>query len=188
MQYKEIEFESSNKKITITLLDGLAGLNLVGMISSTLFKETIAIVVSKNDDDFSFACLGCGKDGVAPRVAMTEELIEKLRNENPAATVVLMHEIGHYYNSDLGNNEDNSDERRRELVSQNKVCRKEIKADAFAVEYLGEETVIAGLETLKQSILDVYKDYDEESVELSIKEIDIRISHIKEFGTESRER
>ena len=109
---------------------------------------------------------------------MTEELLNELRNEIPVAKVVLMHEIGHYYNSDVGNNEDNSDDRRRELVVQNKVCHKEIKADAFAVEYLGKETVVAGLEKLKQRILDVYKDYDEESVELSIREIDIRISHI----------
>ena len=55
----------------------------------------------------------------------------------------------------------------------------------FALEavekYLGKDIVISGLETLKERILDVYKDYDEESVELSVKEIDIRISHIKEL-------
>ena len=99
---------------------------------------------------------------------------------------VVMHEIGHYYNSDVGHNEDNSEERRRNLVSKNKVCQKEIKADAFAVEYLGKETVIAGLETLKHRILDVYKDYDEESVELSVKEIEIRIYHIKKMEVKSK--
>ena len=109
---------------------------------------------------------------------MKTELLNELRNEIPVAKVVLMHEIGHYCNSDVGNKEDNSDERRRKLVANNEVCPKEIKADAFAVEYLGKEMVIAGLETLKQRILDVYKDYEEESVELSMKEIDIRISHI----------
>lgn len=181
MKYKEIVFGEGDNKITITLLDGLMGLNLVGMISSSLFKETIAIVIAEKseDDDFSFACLGCGKDGVAPRVAMTKELIDELKNEVPVAQVVLMHEIGHYYNSDIGNNGDNSDDRRRNLVTQNKVCPKEIKADEFAIEYLGKDIVILGLETLKQRILEVYKDYDKESVELSVKEIDIRISCVK---------
>ena len=180
MQYKEIHFGKDENKITITLLSEVMEQGLAGMISSPMFKENIAIVICENpeDGDYSFACLGCGKDGVAPRVVMTEELLNELRNEIPVAAVILMHEIGHYYNSDVGNNEDNSDERRRKLVANNEVCPKEIKADTFAVEYLGKETVIAGLETLKHRILDVYKDYDEESVELSIKEIDIRINII----------
>lgn len=181
MQYKEIKFGKDESKITITLLDETMGQGLTGMISSPIFKENIAIVIVKDPDsvDYNFACLGCDKDGVAPRVVMTEELYDELKTEAPVAQVVLMHEIGHYYNSDVGNNEDNSDERRRKLVANNEVCPKEIKADAFAVKYLGKDTVISGLETLKQRILDVYKDYDQESVELSVKEIDIRISQIK---------
>lgn len=188
MQYKELVFGTYENKITITLLTEVMEHGLAGMISSPLFDENIAIVICKNpkDEDFSFACLGCGKDGVAPRVVMTEELYDELKTEAPVAQVVLMHEIGHYYNSDIGNNEDNSDERRRKLVANNEVCPKEIKADAFAVQYLGKETVIAGLETLKQRILDVYKDYDVESVELSLKEIDIRISHIKELDVSEK--
>ena len=182
LNYKEFEYGIESNKITITLLDELMGLNLVGMISSSLFKETVAIVIAdkSEDEDLSFAYLGCGKDGVAPRVAMTKELIDELKDEVPVAQVVLMHEIGHYYNSDISNNDDNSDDRRRNLVAQSKVCPKEIKADSFAVKYLGKDTVIAGLETLKHRILDVYKDYAEESVELSVKEIDIRISSIKQ--------
>ena len=180
LQYKEFKFGTGENKIQIMLLDEIMEQGLAGMISSPLFNENIGIVITENqDDDYSFACLGCGKDGVAPRVVMTEELYDELKTEAPVAQVVLMHEIGHYYNSDVGNNEDNSDERRRKLVANNEVCPKEIKADAFAVKYLGMDTVISGLETLKQRILDVYKDYDEESVELSVKEIDIRISQIK---------
>lgn len=180
LQYKQLEFGTDENEITITLLSEVIEQGLAGIISSPMFNENIAIVICENpeDEDYSFACLGCGKDGVAPRVVITEELLNELRNEIPVAKVVLMHEIGHYYNSDVGNNEDNSDERRRKLVVNNEVCPKEIKADAFAVVYLGKEMVIAGLETLKQRIRDVYKDYEEESVELSIKEIDIRINII----------
>lgn len=187
MQYTEYEYGVGENKITITLLDETMGKGLMGMISAPIFKENIAFVVSEapDSDDYTFACLGCGKDGAAPRVAMTKELYDELKIETPMAKTVVLHEVGHYYNSDIGNNEDNSDERRRDLVTQNKVCQKEIKADAFAVEYLGKETVIVGLETLKHRILDVYKDYDEESVELSVKEIEIRLSHIKEMEVEN---
>ncbi len=180
LQYKQLEFGTDENEITITLLSEVIEQGLAGMISSPMFNENIAIVICENpeDEDYSFACLGCGKDGVAPRVAMTRELYDELKIETTMAKTVVLHEVGHYYNSDVGNNEDNSDDRRRNLVAQNKVCPKEIKADAFAVKYLGKDTVIAGLETLKQRILNIYKDYDEESVELSVKEIDIRVSII----------
>ena len=182
MQYNEIEFGHGENKITITLLEETMGKGLIGMLSSTIFKGNIALVVDEDhdDEDYTFACLGCGKDGVAPRVLMTEELYNELKKQTPMAKTVVMHEVGHYYNSDIGNNDDNSEDRRRELVSQNKVCPKEIKADAFAVQYLGKNTVVAGLENLRDKILVDYADYDEESVHLSIREIEIRISHIKE--------
>lgn len=151
MQYDEIEFGHGENKITITLLEETMGKGLMGMLSSTIFKENIALVVDEDhdDEDYTFACLGCGKDGVAPRVLMTEELYNELKKQTPMGKTVVMHEIGHHYNSDVGQNEDNSEERRRNLVSQNMVCQKEIKADAFAVQYLGKDTVycwIRGLE------------------------------------------
>ena len=188
MQYNEIEFGNDENKITITLLEETMGKGLMGMLSSTIFKENIALIIDEehDDEDYTFACLGCGKDGVAPRVLMTEELYNELKKQTPMGKTVVMHEIGHYYNSDVGHNEDNSEERRRNLVSQNMVCQKEIKSDAFAVQYLGKDTVIAGLEALKERIIKDYADYDEESVRLSIKEIEIRLSHIKKMEVKSK--
>ena len=181
MQYKELKFGENENQITVTLLDETMGQGLIGMISSPMFKENIAIVIVKDPDsvDYNFACLGCGENGVAPRVAMTEEIFDELKEEKPLAKVVLLHEIGHYYHSDVGNNKDNSDERRRQFVTRNETCPKEIKADAFAVQYLGKETVVAGLRELQRRILVDYADYDKESVQITIKEIDIRISHIE---------
>lgn len=188
VQYNEIEFGNDENKITITLLEETMGKGLMGMLSSIIFKENVALVIDEehDDEDYTFACLGCGKDGVAPRVLMTEELYNELKKHTPMGKTVVMHEIGHYYNSDVGYNEDNSEERRRNLVSQNMVCQKEIKADAFAVQYLGKDTVIAGLEALKERIIEDYTDYDEESVRLSIKEIEIRLSHIKKMEVKSK--
>ena len=183
MQCKELEFGTEKNKITITLLDEMMEQRLGGMVSSPLFMENIAIVVadSQDDNDFSYACLGCEKNGIAPRIAITEDLWRELKEETPVAKTTIMHEIGHYLNHDVGNNEDNSDERRFNLVRQNIVCQKEIKADLFAVQYLGKETVIAGLQELKQRTLVDFADCDEESVQLSVKEIEIRISLIKKY-------
>ena len=181
MQYKENEYGSEENKITVTLLDETMGKGLVGMISSPFFKENIALVIDEDhdDEDYAFACLGCASNGVAPRVIMTREVYDELKEETPMSKTVVMHEVGHYHNSDVGNNEENSEERRRDLVAQNEVCPKEIKADAFAVQYLGKDVVIAGLEALKDKILNDFTDYDEESIVLSIRELEIRISIIK---------
>ena len=181
MQYKEFKFGKNENQITITLLDKTMGQGLIGMISSPMFKENIAIVIIEDPDstDYNFACLGCGENGVAPRVAMTEKIYDELKEEKSVAKVILLHEIGHYYNSDVGNNEDNSDERRRQYVTRNEACPKEIKADAFSVQYLGKETVVAGLRELQRRILVDFADHDEESVQITIKEIDIRISQIE---------
>ena len=189
MQYSEFEYSVGENKITLTLLEESMGNGLMGMISSPIFKENIALVIDEEHDeeDFTFACLGCGQNGIAPRVQMTKELYGELKKETPMAKTVVMHEIGHYYNSDVGHNEDNSEEIRQILVSQNMVCQKEIKADAFAVQYLGKDEVVAGLEALKYRILIDYADYDEESVELSIREINIRISHIREMDGKKNE-
>ena len=103
MQYTEYEYGVGENKITITLLDETMGKALMGMISAPIFKENIAFVVSEapDSDDYTFACLGCGKDGAAPRVAMTKELYDELKIETPMAKTVVLHEIGHYYNSDI---------------------------------------------------------------------------------------
>ena len=181
MEQRELKLGANENQITVTLLDETMGQGLIGMISSPMFKENIAIVIDKCNDpfDYNFACLGCGENGVAPRVTMTEKVYDELKEELSVAEVILLHEIGHYYNSDVCKNEDNSDERRRQLVVKNEACPKEIKADAFAVKYLGKETVVKGLQELQRRILVDFADYDEESVQITIKEIDIRISHIK---------
>lgn len=181
-------FGDGKDKIELTLLDEPMDQKLAGMISSPMFKENIAIIIIEDPDsvDYNFACLGWAKNGVAPRIAMTEELYKELKAGVPVAKVVLMHEIGHYYHGDNEKDEDNSDDRRRELVLQNKVCHKEINADAFAVKYLGKEPVIAGLNELQRRILVDFTDYDEESIQITIKEIDIRISHIEKLEEEKK--
>lgn len=181
MQYKQLEFGTDENKITITLLNKIMEQRLAGMISSPMFNENIAIVVEDNPKtiDYDFACLGYTKEKTVPRVMMKSEFFDDLKHGTPESRMILFHEIGHYANNDFLTNEGNVDAEREALVAENKVSKKEIKADAFAVSYLGKDVVIAGLEDLKKRILRDYADYDEDSLRITIKEIDIRISHIK---------
>ena len=167
-------------KIELTLLDKPMEQGLVGMVSSELFVENIAIVVEDNPQtvEYDFACLGYTKAGTAPRVMMKKEFYEDLKKGTQEAKSILFHEIGHYANGDILTNTFNEDNERERLVSQNKVSDKEVKADAFAVQYLGTDCVAKGLTDLKKRILTEYADYDEESLNITIKELDIRISTI----------
>jgi len=181
LQYKEFKFGTGENKIQIMLLDEIMEQGLAGMISSPMFKENIAIVVEDNPStiDYDFACLGYTKKKTAPRVMMKRNFFEDLKCGTPESRMILFHEIGHYANQDFLTNDGNTDAEREALVVDGGISEKEIKADAFAASYLGNETVIEGLEALKKRILTDYADYDEESVRITIKEIDIRISHIK---------
>ena len=184
MQYQTIFFGDGIEKIELTLLDNLMELNLGGMISSSMFNENIAIVVEDNPEtiDYDFACLGYTKEKTAPRVMMKSEFFEDLKSGTSESRAILFHEIGHYANGDILLNDGNTDAEREALVADNKVCEKELKADAFAVSYLGKDVFLTGLEDLKKRILRDYADYDEESIRITIKEIDIRISRIRRMG------
>lgn len=179
MQYNETKFDNGENKITMTLLDEPMERGLIGMISSPIFKNDIALVVDEDHDiEYDFACMTWAENGDAPRVLMIEEFYDELKKGSPIAKAVIMHEVGHYYNRDDENNPDNNDDDRIEHVIQDSVCLKEIKADAFAVQYLGKNVVVEGLRALKSKILTDYVDYDEESVQLAIREIEMRINLI----------
>ena len=181
MNGKTTTFNFGENRIDLLLLDAPMEKGLVGMVSSEMFNENIAIVVEDNPKtiDYDFACLGYTKEKTVPRVMMKSIFFEELKQGTPESKTILFHELGHYVNQDILTNEGNTDAEREALVADDKVCEKEIKADAFAVSYLGNETVIAGLEALKTRIIIEYGDYDEESIHITVKEIDIRISHIK---------
>jgi len=182
MNGKTTAFNFGENKIELLLLDESMEKGLGGMVSSEMFNENIAIVIEDNPEtiEYDFACLGYTKEKTVPRVMMKSNFFEELKRGTPESRMILFHEIGHYLNQDILTNEGNADEEREALVTENKVSEKEIKADAFAVAYLGRETVIAGLEALKVRILAEYADCDEESIRITVKEIDLRISHITE--------
>jgi len=104
-------------KIELTLLDKPMEQGLVGMVSSELFVENIAIVVEDNPQtvEYDFACLGYTKAGTAPRVMMKKEFYEDLKKGTQEAKSILFHEIGHYANGDIFINTFNEDDERERL-------------------------------------------------------------------------
>ena len=128
MQYQSISFGKGKEKIELTLLDNLMEQKLGGMISSSMFRENIAIVVDDNPEtiDYDFACLGYTKDKTAPRVMMKSTFFEDVKCGTPESRMILFHEIGHYANNDFLTNEGNVDAEREALVADNKVSEKEL--------------------------------------------------------------
>lgn len=181
MNYYTKSFGKEKEEITFTYMDEPIEHGLIGIASSAIFEENVAVVIDEKsgNDEFDFACLACGENGIAPRIIITREFYDEIKRDTYQSKTVLLHEIGHYINGDIGKGKGSCYEERINLVKQNKVSRKELKADEFAVHYLGKDIVVEGLSSLKQWILSKYADYDEASVQITIKEIDIRISTIE---------
>ena len=153
-------FSNGKDIIELTLLDKPLEQKLGGMVSSELFEENIAIVIEDNPRtvEYDFACLAYAKDKTVPRVMIKSEFCEDLKKKTKESETILFHELGHYVNNDIATNDGNEDDERENLVANNMVSRKEINADAFAVQYLGIDCVVKGLSDLRGRILAEYAD------------------------------
>lgn len=183
MRYQTMHFGKKKNRISLIHMNKPLKGGLVGMVSSSIFNENIAIIVDETPEelrDYDFACLACGENGLAPRVMMTKEIYYDIKRGKPYARMILFHELGHYYNKDLSVHNPERDAERVKLTSEGTASIEEIKADAFAVNYLGVKNVILGLETLQQIIESKYKDYDSDSVVTTINEIKMRVQHLME--------
>ena len=183
MRYQTMHFGKKKNRISLIHMNKPLNGGLAGMVSSPIFNENIAIIVDETPEelrDYDFACFACGENGAAPRVMMTREIYYDIKRGKPYARMILFHELGHYYNKDLSVHNPERDAERVKLTSEGTVSNEEIKADAFAVGYLGTKNVILGLETLQQIIESKYKDYDSDSVVTTINELKMRVQHLLE--------
>lgn len=152
---------------------------LAGMITSKLFQEKIAIVV--DDDllsgiDADFACLAVGKNGIAPRIIMANDIFYGFKRGCPMARTTVFHELGHYVHGDINSSFDSDqyDGDRIENAEKGLVLSVEAAADEFAVSYLGAKTALDGLSTLKDRVDSI----SEES--LAALELQARINLIQD--------
>ena len=172
-----MKFGKGNKRISLLHMRRPFGIGIGGMVTSPMFKEQIPIIVQKQDDsdeEFKLAYLGVGKSGLLPRIVMSEEVFYDIKRGKPYARMILMHELGHFVRKDHLLPKDKRDEERTSLSASGQVSEEELGADAFAVEYLGLETVKQGFVELRKIIETISKDYD--GADSALREIDLRLN------------
>lgn len=182
MKYQTMFFGKKENRITLTHLNKPIKKGLVGMVSSPLFNDNIAIVIDNNTDEsrnYDFACLAYTKNYATPLIMLENDVYYDIKRGKPYAHMILLHELGHYYHKNISNYIEENDADREQLVSIGKVSENEIHADSFAADYMGVDAVISGLEQLKLLISGRCVNYEETNINTIIKEIDIRIKQFK---------
>lgn len=181
LKYNRMTFGKKRNRITFVHLNKPWKLGLAGMVTTPLFEEKIAVVIDDTpieESDYDYACISCDKNGRAPRIMMHSRVFYDIKRGYPEARTILLHELGHYRNRDIPNESGTIRDDREALAASGQVSQAELRADAFAVQYLGAETVAAGLSALKERILSDYSDREAECYSATIKEIDLRIAAV----------
>ena len=98
-------FGKGKSRLVIIHLNKVQESGLGGFVRSSMFKDLPIVVDTSSEDErgYDFACLAAAKNGVIPKVKMTEEIFYGIKRNEPIARFSLFHEIGHYINGDLNN-------------------------------------------------------------------------------------
>lgn len=179
--YYPISFNDEDHKIEIVILESPLEKGLVGMVTSKLFHDNIALVVDYSPNeylDYDYACLSHYRPSDRYAVHMEEFIYTGLMAQDSMAMTILFHELGHYYHNDIDSPDYLTvyDEQRKTSVLDGNANERELLADRFAVDYLGTEIVIKGLQDLKKATLERFdNECDPESFKLNQKELQYRI-------------
>ena len=182
MRYQEMSFGKKQKRISLIHMNKPMKNGFAGFITSRMFFDKIPIIVdnaTEEECDYDFACLACGKNGLVPRIVMSREVYYDIKRGKLYARVILLHELGHYFCNHHLIQKENRDEERTKLASNDEVSEEEIKADLFAVEYLGVESVVGGLDGICDHLKKKYGEQDDD-LSIVLKEIYIRKKKLKE--------
>lgn len=185
---------SGDKEISVLLLKEEIGLGLIGMLTSKLFSGNVALVAvtgSPEDTDFNIGYHGHSRDGKAERIGLDEKLIDGLRAKSDEALFVLLHEVGHLVNKDVvavGEDFERYNQTRIEKVKSGEVLEMELRADIFAVEYLGIQVSINGLHALMERERAYYLSdtFDREEVETALAETEYRIKNLESIQIQNK--
>lgn len=148
-------------------------LGLAGLAESKLFPNKVGLVVDYRPDEdrtYDYACATLGHIGDIRLVMEPEVYLDFLRGKAYARTSV-MHELGHIHHRDLTelNSSEKYNEQRLDAIRAGGIMERELKADDFAVRFLGAEVVSTGLSYIR--------DRDAE-FEDSVAELNRRISRL----------
>ena len=182
MKYQKMSFGKKKKRISLYHMNKPLSNGVVGMATSDLFSDNIAVIIDntpENERDYDFACLAWAENGAVPRIKMSEEVYYDIKRGKPYARMILLHELGHYFYNDHLMQTENRDVGRAELAFRGKLDEAERRADLFAIEYLGVNAVVEGMDYLYSLVKCKYDGYDEHSISGILKEIDIRKKEIR---------
>ena len=187
LDYQTMSFGKKGKRITITHLRKPIQYGLAGMASSKLFRQNIPLVIDDHADDridYDFACLAYSVEVDAVRILMDENIFYGIKRGEAMSRTILFHELGHYYHRHMRSSREEAeayDAKRMQMVSEGKIIRNELDADAFAAEYLGNALVVQGLTDLKKALIRHIESgfYDEESGQASVRELELRIAVLR---------
>ena len=98
--------------------------------------------------------------------------------------MILLHELGHFFYHHEVNKATNTtriDQVRLDAINNGQIYDDEKQADEFAAGYIGFQAAADGLEQLKQESAARYGtgEYDPGEVALSIRELELRIQHMR---------
>ncbi len=182
-----ITLGNEGKEISVLLLKEEIGHGLIGMITSKLFPGNVALVAvtgSPEDTDFNIGYHGHSRDGKSERIGLDEKLIDGLRTKSDESLFVLLHELGHLVNKDVvavGEDFERYNQTRIEKVKSGEVMEMELRADSFAVEYLGIQASINGLHALmdREKAYYLSDTFIREEVEIALAETGYRIQYLE---------
>ena len=181
MRYQEMSFGKKQKRISLIHMNKPIQNGIVGLVTSRMFSDKIAIIIDNIPDeecDRDFACLACGKNGSVPRIIMSREVFYDIKRGKPYARFILLHELGHYFHQHHLIQNKYRDEERAELASNDEASEEEIKADLFAAEYLGIEKAVEGLNCICDHLKEEYGEQDD-NLAIVLKEIYIRKKNLQ---------
>ena len=182
-------FGSGEKELRLYLLPSSIEKNAVGMVECDLFPARIALAVDPRPEDernYDYACLTYVKGSDAGAVYMDDRIYQGLKSNGNMERMIILHEIGHFFYHHQVNkatSTSRTDQVRLDAIHNGKIFEDEKQADEFAAGYIGFRAAADGLEQLKQKSAAKYGngEYDPEEVALSIRELELRIQHLRQL-------
>ena len=103
--------------------------------------------------------------------------LEQYKDKEDLFIALMYHELGHYINGDLNEENLKNLDKRNNFMYTGIVDSMEVKADAFAVSYVGKSLMISALNNLIKE----RRKRNDEIASLAIKEVEERIKLINRY-------
>ncbi len=170
LNYTHNTYSNGETEITVVVFNKPYESNIIGFVMSDLFESMIPLVlVETNEDAADFASLGCAEGGKHPRISFDKGYYADLQALTDEVVTIIFHELGHLHHRDLTNGNFSFEayhDERTQTADANGVLPMELKADDFAVAFLGREVVVAGLTIIKKKT-EAYVGY--ENLEIAVQ-------------------